>query len=458
MNTNNLKNVYNKAAVAVMAWDENGRIVYANDACCVLLETNIDEQTTLAALFSQLIPDHLIVKEILTLLHSDVRDTPFYQQKINIETPQTHQRKVVDLKVIKLNEAATNQGHSLCYVLETNCPFLSQVSQQPPKRLSEKLKNSLPILEAIEFNLAIFQTDIPVYVNNRLMRFLNISDFSLNAFLAKVPSEISREIQEHLLAESCNYSNEFKYQYGPNEKKWLKVSIEPFNVGGEHFSLLHLEDIHSDKSRDHENMLRVLDTQELERKHFAEELHDGLGPLLSSVNVYLNLIESKTQNQEVLKLINLCADITNNAIVETRRISNDLLPRVLQDYGLEKALSVYIENLNESKAIVVESVFLNLNLLEQKKIELNLYRIAIELINNTLKYANAQTIVLKIKLFSNKLTFFYSDDGIGFQWDEICRKGHGMNNIRSRISVMDGTIEITSSPNEGMQVQIEIDI
>ena len=80
-----------------------------------------------------------------------------------------------------------------------------------------------------------------------------------------------------------------------------------------------------------------------------------------------------------------------------------------------------------------------------------------ELINNTLKYAKASQIVIEIKLFSDKLEYFYKDNGIGFKQSEI-KEGHGMNNIRSRAAALDGKIEINGNPGTGMTAKIKIEL
>ncbi|MDT8433012.1 MAG: histidine kinase [Bacteroidales bacterium] len=199
----------------------------------------------------------------------------------------------------------------------------------------------------------------------------------------------------------------------------------------------------------------VINTEEKERKHFSKELHDGLGPLLSSAKMTLSAMDRSHMPMQNKNILNKAENMVECAIATTREISNHLTPSVLERYGLKKAIETFVRNtdLKDSIDISIESNIVkkryNLNL------EVILYRVCCELINNTLKHAGASSITLHLHDRSDVLELLYKDNGLGFEkMDE--NHGMGLNNIRSRVKSLNGSIELISSPGKGFQARIEL--
>jgi len=205
----------------------------------------------------------------------------------------------------------------------------------------------------------------------------------------------------------------------------------------------------------------VIKAEEKERERISREIHDGLGPLLSTIKLYVNELESgdmePEEKKEMLKQTN---ELINEAISSTRSISNNLSPRLIMDFGLVKAVEAFCKKVNLVDKINIE--FDN-NLLGERfdpTIEIILYRIITELINNSLKHARATKIEVSLEKIEDVLQMTYLDDGIGFDKDKALGSestGMGLKNIISRLRSVNGNYRIHSRPGAGTLVVVEIE-
>jgi len=202
----------------------------------------------------------------------------------------------------------------------------------------------------------------------------------------------------------------------------------------------------------------ILKTEEKERQHFSKELHDGLGPLLSSVKMAISAVG---QEREINHLILLNAEkLIDESIATIKEISNKLSPHVLTNFGLYRALKSFIQKLQVSEG---PAVYFNCNLENRRysfNLEVVLYRVVCELISNSLKHANAKNIYIDLLQDELYISLKYIDDGIGFNEQKINEglKGLGYSNIRSRINSLNGTFDIHTEPGEGVQIVSRIRI
>ncbi len=198
----------------------------------------------------------------------------------------------------------------------------------------------------------------------------------------------------------------------------------------------------------------VVETENNERRRIARDLHDGLGPVLSAINHYFQaFLDAKPENREAIR--NRLQMVISEAIDEVSRISHNISPHVLEKHGLLTALNNLLAPLmaNEMYEISFTSDFDNS---VDPKIELAVYRSISELINNTLKHAEATRITLDIGRTDGKLEIRYSDNGKGFTASPGKHLGQGIPNITSRVESFGGTLSVISSPNAGISVDIKI--
>jgi signal transduction histidine kinase len=205
---------------------------------------------------------------------------------------------------------------------------------------------------------------------------------------------------------------------------------------------------------------RVVETEERERKRFAKDLHDGLGPLLSAVKIYVNELQDEestaAEKKDILKYVN---DLIDEAVRDTRTIANNLMPAMIAEYGLVRALQSFIEKIRQSKVV---NITFHADVLPQRMdatLEITLYRVVLELINNTVKHAAAKNIEIHLLETTSEIEISYKDDGKGFNVEEMLgnpNTGLGLRNISNRISTLEGTCEFRSNPGQGLMVRIEI--
>jgi signal transduction histidine kinase len=199
----------------------------------------------------------------------------------------------------------------------------------------------------------------------------------------------------------------------------------------------------------------IIKTEEKERKRIASDLHDGMGPLLSAAKLYfqayIDAKDSISKSEIELKMKN----IMDIAITDMSRISHNISPQILENYGLIAALENFISEISDN-------IKFDLNLKKVNRFDLNneltIYRTISELINNTIKHAKASVISININVSENMLNLVYEDNGTGFPVEEKMRakQGMGLKNIENRISSLEGNITFESKQGKGMKAFIKI--
>lgn len=225
---------------------------------------------------------------------------------------------------------------------------------------------------------------------------------------------------------------------------------------GDSLRVAAFRDITERKMHEKKVLNAIIAGEEKERSRIAKELHDGLGPYLSTMKFYFQWLAESDNEEKKKIIIEKGNQSMHEAITILKEISNNLNPHILTNYGLMDAIASFITKYDENE--LIEFYFTPL---ADTKIahstEVALYRIVIELINNSLKHANASKIYITFKTTdTNQLKMIYADNGIGFKMDELKSKnnGSGMLNIKNRLATLNGTIEITTSPNKGFIAKV----
>lgn len=205
----------------------------------------------------------------------------------------------------------------------------------------------------------------------------------------------------------------------------------------------------------------VIETEDRERRRFAEDLHDELGPLLSSVRIYINLIQTKNpgQEKERLELIEIAKQLLDDAIGQTKSISYNLMPEVLNQYGFIPSIKSYCRktNIADKLNVVIQTDDIDEEARFDAKVEIALYRVVKELIYNTVKHSGAKNIRIRFFMHHQMPALEYSDDGQGFNVDQKVQSGTtlGVRNIFHRIQSVNGTVNFNSAPDKGIKVTIK---
>ena len=205
----------------------------------------------------------------------------------------------------------------------------------------------------------------------------------------------------------------------------------------------------------------IIQTEEKERRRLAKDLHDGLGPLLSTVKMAVSSliqIENDVKNKEIIENSDI---VITEAIRSLKEISNNLSPHVLDNFGLASAIKSFSGKISSTKAIKIS---FNTNMPDDRleyNTEVVLYRVICELISNTIKHAKAKNIEIELTRHNKILTMIYTDDGQGFDVKSVLfghNEGMGYENILTRIKSIKGIINIESENEKGIKVLIIINL
>ena len=245
---------------------------------------------------------------------------------------------------------------------------------------------------------------------------------------------------------------------------WLGVVISVLMLLSLSFirHIFNIQDRLEQIKRENESRIfsAIVRTEEEQKKRFSRELHDGLGPLLSSIKLALSSVIRSPNAKTNTKVLENAEKLIDESIRTVKEISGDLSPHVLSKFGLLKAVRAFINKLPADNQV---SVGLNANIDEQRfdqTIEAVAYRIICELINNTLKHADASNIYIDIIRDGKTLNMKYMDDGIGFDYDGETEPGSGLGlmNIQSRIRSVHGSYQVYSEKGEGFNANFVINL
>lgn len=210
-----------------------------------------------------------------------------------------------------------------------------------------------------------------------------------------------------------------------------------------------------------QNVLKaVIKAEERERERISKEIHDGLGPLLSTIKLYIGELNAEDATKdEKEETYRQTQELIDEAISNTRTISNTLTPRIIKDFGLVKAVGSFCKKINQTNTINIKFETTDVTEKIDETLEILLYRIITELITNTIKHAKASKIEIYLERFDDVLQTTYLDDGIGFDKEKVLADagtGIGLKNIISRLHSVNGTYQIHSKPDAGTLVVIEV--
>ncbi len=197
----------------------------------------------------------------------------------------------------------------------------------------------------------------------------------------------------------------------------------------------------------------LLEGQDQERERIAMDLHDRLGGQLSTVQIYLDLLEKSHMTSEQGELLTILQREMKTSIQEMRAIAHNLGNPTLNYYGLNKALEQLCHVIHASKKIQVE-YYITLEHNLSQELTRDVYQIIQELITNTLRYAHATQIRLEVTGIQHDLTIIFEDNGIGFDIHQLS-PGIGLKSIQTRCKKHHGTFHVESS-DKGATFIIEI--
>ena len=200
--------------------------------------------------------------------------------------------------------------------------------------------------------------------------------------------------------------------------------------------------------KNEEILTALVEGQTLERKRVAVELHDNLGSMLSGMKWRLQALDKEKLSEKEQKVYEGILTMMGDAYSEVRLISHNLLPAELEKSGLPGALQKLANDINQSEKLQLSINFDENSIKIDKKTELELYSICLELVNNILKHSGATKSSISFQIKNENLVLQIEDNGKGIS-PEIQKKGMGFKNIINRVNSLKGKLIMSSAEEQG---------
>ncbi len=241
----------------------------------------------------------------------------------------------------------------------------------------------------------------------------------------------------------------------------VEVNYSVITFNEEKSILVTVRDIRERKQTEQRVLSAVIEAEEDERSRFAKDLHDDLGPILSSIKMYIQSLRQHEDSPAKKELIERLVNTVDDSIKSIRKISYNLSSHLLQNMGLINALKTHIERINLSSAFKIN---FSHNFDDDKRLSSNIeivtYRVLLELMTNSIRHSQGNAIDIHLTVTNGQFLIGYGDNGVGFDIDRMLHdnsKGIGLRNILSRVTSIKGLLNFETQKN-GFSLVIDISL
>ncbi|GAB4328877.1 MAG: hypothetical protein Kow00127_21380 [Bacteroidales bacterium] len=284
------------------------------------------------------------------------------------------------------------------------------------------------------------------YTRDQLLR-MNVMEIKPEAY----KNRVARNLEAIRKFGSYRYESENISSDGRIIPVEMKSRVIRFR--GKRVILTIARDITERREMEDKILTTIIRTEEKERNRLAADLHDDLGPVLSTIKLYTGLLRKKAgKPDEFEEAVNNVEEMVDMAISTTRNISRNIRSNILNDFGLAAAINDFVNYLRKTERVEIDLATHEYRLNKRGIEESVLFQVVKELINNTLKHSGASKIRIELKSSRDQAILYYRDNGHGFDLKDALERneGLGLNNILNKIKSIKGTADIHSEPGEGM--------
>jgi two-component system, NarL family, sensor kinase len=302
-------------------------------------------------------------------------------------------------------------------------------------------------------------------------RHQNLKDSIFNADQTRIISEMNARFDNAALRDSLQVTEIAKNRAELRQKNQLNYLLGGALLAGVLIALLLFQIYRTrteqrlqaqqlaalEKQREADQLRSMINGEEQERKRIAQELHDGLGTLLATVKLQFNAVQNELPEIDANRSYQKADNLLDEACTEVRQISYNLMPAILQQYGLEFALQDLCEGISRSGRLEISFIPYGLDYPFDDPTAVSIYRIVQELVKNTLRHAEAKELIVQLSIEDAQLSMIIEDDGKGFDVAEkLQNPGIGLQSIQSRLTLLNGSMEVESNPDLGTTFTIDI--
>lgn len=242
----------------------------------------------------------------------------------------------------------------------------------------------------------------------------------------------------------------------------VEIIFDVINYEGIQAALIAFSDITALKEAEKRVLQSIIEGEDNERKRVSKDIHDSLGQSLTAASLNFDALKQSIKQLEEKEIIKFSTGLgfLKSAIEESRNIAHNLMPKAIEDFGLIPTLQSLLNQIEQSIGINVK-FYENLGEARlNKQIELNLYRITQEAINNVIKHSKATEVFIQLVLHKKEIIYTFEDNGVGFDKSRIenTGKGLGLKSIFNRVKAMSGVFDLDTAPKSGTSITIEIPV
>jgi PAS domain S-box-containing protein len=338
--------------------------------------------------------------------------------------------------------------------------------KESEKVLRESEEQYRRLFEQNPYPMLIFDpdSDIIVQVNRAAVNMYgySVEEFKEMTIYEFHPPDGRKDLKQRLIKgrNGLKYYSEINHQTKIGKKLVVNITALDIQYKGDKRRLVVINDITEQKKAEERVIGSVIEGSENERRRIAKELHDGLGQFLTAASLNLDSVydELTTLPENKLKQYEKGLKLLRNAIIESRRISQNLLPKAIEDFGLGLAVQSLVDDISGSSDIEM-SYSDNLNgVVLGENVELNIYRIIQEGVNNAVRHAGCTRIDIQLILDEKQLICTIEDNGSGFEIAPGESQGLGITNIKNRVNALSGDVEISSTIGKGTLITVIVPV
>ena len=352
---------------------------------------------------------------------------------------------------------------------------LHKITQDTLLRTEAKI---LTVFDATDTAYILLEPDLSVVLfNHRASNFVrtvfcwdlktgdNIHDF----LTAERQVLFTDRVQKALNGEQISYETNYVLENGTSIWYYVRLFPIPEDDTGIFGLVLALTDITERKlleiqleSERMERQLEITDAvitaEENERQEIGRELHDNIQQILASSRLFLSMIKKGDISEQGYSYVLQTNQMIMSAIDEIRNLSHSMIAPFVEKATMKEAIEKVISNISVTSGLKITMEFAPLDETRlSDKLKLTIYRIVQEQFSNILKYSKASFVLLKIVQDHNYISLLIKDNGIGFDTSKKS-SGIGLMNIKARASLFNGEVSIRSSPGQGVELSIRMDL
>lgn len=357
------------------------------------------------------------------------------------------------------------EDDGVVYLVGTISDITEEVNAREELKASEQQYRLL--FEQNPIPMWIYDPDTLKFVTinqSALQKYGYTKDEMLNLTIADIRPKndiprLKKELKENLKKNRTEFK-EWEHLTKQGKKLTVEVSASNIFYKRKRQRLVIAHDITEQRKAEEKAISAIIEGEERERQRIAKELHDGLGQYLSASNMNLKSVyeDLKDIPPKLNNSFKTGLELLNHTISETRNISQNLLPKAIQDYGLELAVESLINNLENNNNIKL-TLYKNISEVTiSSNVQINIYRILQEALNNAIKHGNPDKIDVQLVYSDNELLIIIEDNGTGFNVQAVNENGLGIRSMKTRAGAMSAEFNIVSSKEKGTIISVIVPV